>query len=242
MEFGRIVDVGWGRCEKSLAPPDTLLDWIVDHPDPRKDARGSKAALCEGNTREKREALLRGDQDVIAEAHAALGRWRESHAPGAIGLKEWWVLEGASRPDAYIATTKAVVVIEGKRTERKPTIGTTWMRGRHQMLRHLDAAWQHRGDRFVIGMFVVEGPGGPAATKVPTQWFDFTKQTISDQALEDSLPHRSKQEREEIAATLIGVTTWQAVCATLEIPFESLPETSAECPAEDLCPPWPPGT
>ena len=50
------------------------------------------------------------------------------------------MLEGRSRPDACFETDAMLVVIEGKRTERKATAVTTWMRTRSQMLRHMDAA------------------------------------------------------------------------------------------------------
>ena len=50
------------------------------------------------------------------------------------------MLEGRSQPDACFETDAMLVVIEGKRTERKATAVTTWMRSRSQMLRHMDAA------------------------------------------------------------------------------------------------------
>jgi hypothetical protein len=56
-----------------------------------------------------------------------------------------------------IETPDALIVIEGKRTESGATIDTTWLTGRHQIWRHIDAAWEIRGRRQVFGFFIVEG-------------------------------------------------------------------------------------
>ena len=62
----------------------------------------------------------------------------------------WYVLEGKSAPDVFFESTKALVVIEGKRTERKALSQTSWMPKRSQMLRHLDAAWEIRDAKRVL--------------------------------------------------------------------------------------------
>lgn len=131
-------------------------------------------------------------------------------APG----RTWCVLEGPSQPDAYLETPELLVVIEGKRTEHGPTTHTSWMPVRHQMLRHIDCAWEIRGDRPVFGFFIVEGDDQGA---IPPEWVEFARATVEPDAVAKSLPHRTADERSAIAEAFLGVTTWQIVCETFGI-------------------------
>jgi hypothetical protein len=204
---------GWHPKEKGLLPPRVLLQWLVCC----AKRQGNKDIKETPTTKQKREALLRHDRLVIGEALALLSR-------PSFSSQAWYVLEGLSRPDVYLQTEEAIVVIEGKRTETGPTTSTSWMPVRHQMLRHLDCAWEIRGPRRVFGFFVVEGMGGSEAVEVPDRWVEAVNQTTSPQALEGSLPHRTSEERAEIANCFLGVTTWQRVCSKFRIDWATLPE------------------
>jgi len=132
------------------------------------------------------------------------------------------VLEGRSAPDVFLATPEAVIVVEGKRTEAGPTTGTRWLPGRHQMLRHLDAAYEVAGRRAVLGFFLVEGgeSGEP-----PPAWLDAARATLAPETLAASLPHRPEPEREAIARGFLGVATWQELADRCGLdPAEVLPE------------------
>jgi hypothetical protein len=195
--------------ERKLAPPLSLLTWLV------KNVAGPTTddGWGEGEVRKRREALVRGDPAVVAEALARL--------EAGPAERDWAVLEGPSQPDVFLGTDEVLVVIEGKRTESGPTTKTTWMPVRHQMLRHLDAAWEIRGSRTVYGLFIVEAdPEAPAA--IPPVWEDFAKSTISAGPLAGSLPHRTPEEQRWLAEAFLGVTTWQRVCARFDIPKEVL--------------------
>lgn len=133
----------------------------------------------------------------------------------------WWVLEGSTYPDAVIETPDAIIVIEGKRTERKPTRRTTWMSTRDQMLRHMDGAWEVRGERRVLGFFILEADRG----KLPAGWETVAADTVAQDMLANSLPHRSPDERAAIAAGFLGATTWQDVCIEFGLDAARLPET-----------------
>jgi hypothetical protein len=85
---------------------------------------------------------------TTADALSKLDRGRQAKAPH--------LLEGPSQPDAYLATAELILVVEGKRTEEGPTTWTSWMRTRHQMLRHLDGAWEQRNGRAVLGPIIIE--------------------------------------------------------------------------------------
>ena len=120
------------------------------------------------------------------------------------------MLQGRTFPDVYLVTSDALVVIEGKRTESGATMRTAWMASRDQMLRHIDAAWEIRGSRAVYGFFVVEGPES-GGVGVPGRWVHTAVKTVSSDTIRSSLPHRSREEQEAIAACFLGATTWQAI-------------------------------
>jgi len=103
---------------------------------------------------------------------------------------------------------------------------------RHQMLRHLDAAWEHRQGRRIYGAFIVDREEGAASIAPSSAWHQAVEETISEEVLKGSLPHRSPEERWQIASALLGVTTWQAVCDEFQMPREVLiPEVFDDRPA-----------
>lgn len=205
LESGR----AWGNDEHPLPAPLSLLEWLIcnlQRPD-KASALGS-----DHDTREMREALLRHDPEAVKKALESVRDNRSERA--------WYIFEGNSKPDALLQTPDAIIVIEGKRTEAGPTTYTTWMSVRHQMLRHIDAAWDDRGQRNVFGFFMVEAE--PGSDQVPQKWLDAARNTISKTAVDESLPHRSPSEREDITKAFLGVTTWQLACKAMNIPVEVL--------------------
>lgn len=200
---------GWGKREKKLFPPVSLLRWLVENP-PSKSLSGYNAKAVDGS--HDRKELLKRNPVTIQKA---LDTLKTDPPP-----REWYVLEGLSQPDAYLETDRAIVVVEGKRTEPGPTTSTSWMPVRHQMLRHIDCAWEIRKEKSVYGFFIVEGnaDGG-----IPAEWVLFSRDTFSASSVNLSLPHRSADERGMIAECFLGVTTWQRVCGALNLDFKSLP-------------------
>jgi hypothetical protein len=140
--------------------------------------------------------------------------------------KGWHILEGPTYPDAFLITPDALIVVEGKRTEAGPTLDTSWMSGRHQMLRHLDAAWEIRGARSVYGILIVEAKKETDSIAVPPLWETAAADITSPEALASSLPHRGPEEQTGIARSFVGVTTWQAVCHSFRISEKVLLHTA----------------
>jgi hypothetical protein len=200
----------WCPDERKLAPPVSLLSWLIRHPQELAECR---AARDESMPTQRRE-LLNGSNSRMQEALSLLRN--NPHGDN------WHIFEGETRPDVFIETSDLLVVIEGKRTESEPTTHTTWMPGRHQMIRHLDGAWEIRGKRQVIGFFIVSDENG--SDEVPTKWREFAKHTISPEALASSLPHRGPLEQNEIASCFVGVTTWGRVCREFGIDATCLPD------------------
>jgi hypothetical protein len=165
---------------------------------------------------ENRERLLAGDPSTVELALTLLRSKRDGRG--------WHIFEGPTYPDAFIETRDALVVIEGKRTEAGPTTSTTWLSGRHQIWRHIDAAWEIRRRRAVFGLFLVEGDAA-TPTQVPKVWREAAAATLSASALEASFPHRSAAEREGIVRGFVGVATWQQVCERCSLDRRILVDT-----------------
>ena len=123
-----LLESHWWPREKRLAPPIALLKWLICNlpANPKDWGRGT--------TRARREKLVSKDPATIQQALRLL---RESPSG-----QRWHILEGATQPDVFLATSDMVVVVEGKRKEHGPKTDTTWMPVRHQMLRHLDGAME----------------------------------------------------------------------------------------------------
>lgn len=128
---------------------------------------------------EKRRKLVAKDMATVAEALALL----EQPLPP----RAWYILEGRSRPDVFLETESIIVVIEGKRTERAATELTTWMPRRSQMLRHMDAAWEVRGAKRILGLMIVEGEG-PSAVEPGSHWLAEANRQIDDESLLKAYP------------------------------------------------------
>lgn len=207
-----IEQVGWGVNEARLDPPVSLLYWLIRHP--RKPVSG---ILSSNRTRaQKRREWIEGSETRMIEALSLLRDNPNSD--------DWHIFEGKTQPDVFIQTPNLVIVVEGKRTERTPTTSTKWMQGRHQMLRHIDCAWEARGRRQVRGFFIVEGRGTQEA--VPSSWLDFARATVGADAIASSLPHRGPEEQRAIAQCFAGVTTWQRVCREFDICWNQLPDST----------------
>uniref|UniRef100_C6DZE9 Uncharacterized protein n=1 Tax=Geobacter sp. (strain M21) TaxID=443144 RepID=C6DZE9_GEOSM len=193
----------WGKNERRLLPPLSLLKWLAEN----ISAPVHESLWGGPATRAKRERLVNRDPATRDEALQLLkGPYR----------KAWYTLEGKSQPDAFFEGENFIVVIEGKRTERRSTTTTAWMPERNQMLRHMDAAWELAQGKKVLGLMIVEGeePGKLYPSK---HWISESDKVAMQETLTTSLPHRTESERDLIAEGYLGVTTWQRVCWELGV-------------------------
>jgi hypothetical protein len=200
----------WPRQARLPAPPE-LLRWLLQN---AEKPRNAAAWGRHPEVKENRRRVVDRDAATLTEALKRLDQRRGSG-------RAWYVLEGPTQPDVYLDTEEVVIVIEGKRSEPGPTTSTAWMPVRHQMLRQLDAAWEVRQGRRIYGMFIVEAEEETRSV-TPSVWHQVADVTISEEVLRGSLPHRTPEERSEIANALLGVTTWQAVCDEFQIPSQVL--------------------
>lgn len=173
----------WGRAERRLSPPRSLLAWLAHN---ISEVQVNAPSGAEP-THSRRLALARKDSSVLSEAIAGInsGNWKG----------KWYALEGDSSPDAFLETDQLVLVIEGKRTEKSCTTKTKWMSRRSQLLRHMDAAFEIAGSRQVLGLLIVEG-ADPAPLQPSPFWLKQVDIQVSSNMLDRSLPHRADAERD----------------------------------------------
>lgn len=202
----------WGDAEAALPAPIKLLEYLVEN----VDENLVSASRVKGKTRALRLALARKDEFTVDTALKAL-------RAGGRG-REWFVLEGESRPDALLESDELVLCVEGKRTENKTTTHTSWMRRRSQLVRHMDAALDSFPEKRVLGILIVEGRGGPDDLAPTVDWVNHCAEQHEESMLADSLPHRSPEERRRVGKGILGLTTWQAVCRAVDVPWTSLPK------------------
>ena len=207
-----IQEAKWGDEEKEFDPPVGLLSWLIRHP--RLPLSGTLSS--DPNKARKRSEWIAGSETRLHEGLALLRSNPKR--------EDWHLFEGQTQPDVFLQTPDIVVVIEGKRTEPRPTINTKWMAGRHQMLRHIDCVWEIAGNRKIIGFFIVEGGGNDCL--VPKAWIEYARQTVAPDAVASSLPHRGPEEQKGIASCFAGVTTWQRLCKEFNQNWEALPDLS----------------
>jgi hypothetical protein len=165
----------WEPHEKSLSPPVSLLSWFI------RNLRTLGPIASDSLIRRR---LATGDPEIIERALHLL------RTEGA--TRGWHILEGPTHPDVFLVARDALVVVEGKRTEPNATVDTAWLKGRHQIWRHIDAAWEIRGHRAVYGFFIVES--GPQSDDVPRSWLEAGHACLDPVNLLASFPHRSAAE------------------------------------------------
>jgi hypothetical protein len=204
----------WGVDELALPAPLGLLEHLVQNITAQQVAASGDSGLVLA----KRQALANGDSETVEEALILLRSGRRG--------RRWFVLEGPSRPDATLEMPTAVVVIEGKRTERACTSTTKWMSQRSQLLRHMDAAAEFFPGKRILGLLLVEGDGSGDTVHPSDYWRLQSEAQCSEGMLAASLPHRTGDQRAGLAQGILGVATWQAVCSRYRIPWPPSNDTA----------------
>jgi hypothetical protein len=161
-------------------------------------ADGNFGTTEDNAARNKRADLFSMDatrrEAAQAEALAALDRL----GAGASSRK-WWAFEGFTHVDCCLESDTFLLFIEGKRTE-PISPATRWFRQRNQIWRNVEAAQELAGERDFGVILAVEG----------------NAQRLLEAALrtrDDSLPHLSGDQRQELEGHLLGSTIWAEIQA-----------------------------
>lgn len=207
------------QCERAFYPSEKLLEWLISEECIESGlVRMTKDMPREGSlreTEEKRALLFSPIKEQRRKVRSLI------KMPINAREKEWYVLEGATKPDVTIETDTFILVIEGKRTEQHLTDHTKWMKHRDQMIRHLDGVYEYvrrkNLQKKVFGLFIIAEPDDVAFTKYnrPIPNYKMGKYSggkyrrgSGKSCWEESLPHRSPAERAEMQDGFIGFVTW----------------------------------
>lgn len=184
-----------GRGEQGLPASRGLLKWMVCNAATRRDVlRFYRDPEVSSESNQNRSALF-DSQDahhdkVLAVAINKLNLGKRSG---------WFILEGASKPDVYIETGKFILVVEGKRTEPKRTETTKFfLKGRDQLIRHMDSAMEVAGGKPVFGLFITEK--------------DYAVDCYEDVAyFKNAMPHRTEEECLGVMGNLLPQVKWDSL-------------------------------
>ncbi len=213
---GELLACRFGN-ELKLSPPLQFLRWMVEHP---AELRWPAYPIKDAHTLEMRQRLfLRGSYEneslhqekAMDEARHAINQLLEEKTRGVADdtwMKRWWVLEGKTHVDCFIETTRMRLYIEGKRTESLSR-ATSWYSKRNQLLRNLECASVHSGATPYLQVLITESAASALAPKT----------------IEDSLPHLSLDQRQELLRHYAGASTWSALCSAVGLKLADLPDT-----------------
>lgn len=192
-----------GAFEADCPPSSRFLSWLIEHPEqmnwPMK--RGYAPQVYGEPTHNLRKRLIGGDLAVRAQALQAL------QTCGVDGSRRmWWAFEGWTSVDCWLETERLILFIEGKRTE-PVSASTNWFPARNQIARNLEVAAEIarlRGKNFAV-LVCAEQPV-----------------VVAKRDFDESLPHLSTSERDDLLSHYLGCATWQqirdALCPTIELP------------------------
>lgn len=190
--------------EVDLYPPAKFLRWLLNNPKklswPGEHERRWRE-LSE-TTKEFRSALKRGCPKTTGLALQLLERQGPEKSWHA-----WWALEGRTSVDCYLETDELILLIEGKRTE-KVSDKTLWFAARDQLVRNLEVAAAEAaraGKNFAVLLCAEE------------------HLNVNEQTIEQSLPHFSRGNRDELAKHYLGCITWEQIRSAL-FPEITLPD------------------
>lgn len=190
--------------EFSLPPSNAFLKWLIENPDQLQWPNGQ---IYSEPTQTKRRSLLDGDKNIQTEALQALSKNGAEKSS-----KKWWAFEGFTEVDCLIETDSLILAVEGKRTEKGPSAGVNWYPARNQIVRNLESVMQYAVDKLFAVILVDEENS-----------FKLTQEII-----DDSLPHLSAKQRTELVSHYLGSTSWKSVCDVTGIDYASLPDKTED--------------
>lgn len=199
-----------GCFEFPVSPMRGLVQWFIENPDA---LQWPASQMFSPETTRVRRALVLDDPPgsrTVAQDDA-----RRLAATRGLDKGAWWRFEGTSRLDCVLLTDRLVLTIEGKRTEPL-SAATAWYPSRSQLVRNLEAArFLARGR--VWGSLLMSEELVPEGTDAALE-----------QVLTASAPHLDAASRAQLHAHYLGNLTWADACATVGLPREVLPNTTAD--------------
>jgi hypothetical protein len=197
--------------ERAVAPPLAFLRWLLEHPEAMQVRDPVTYGAKSQTARDWRGKLFSSDPKRVREAQEQgllqLGKRLAAH-----GRQKWWAFEGFTHVDCCLMTDRAVVFIEGKRTD-SVSPSTLWFKQRSQLWRNVEAAEQlANGRAFAVILAVESEADGQAAL------------TDAAATLAPSFPHLPSERQQELSRHVPGFVTWPEIVTRFGLPPECLPD------------------
>lgn len=153
---------------------------------------------------------MAGDLASFSEAIGAIDDCNK------IPVQTWWRLEGVTKVDCALLGEDSVIFIEGKRTELGASRNIAWYSHRNQVLRNLDCAAEYARKNQLASFYVML-----VVEKRLTEDNSLRKaeiEQITDPGtIENSLPHLTADQRQDLMSNYLGVTTWEDIVAEFDL-------------------------
>lgn len=187
----RIDSINYDKNEKAIPPSRRLLVYLINNYNIlNQEALGNDDGTIKYF---KRKKLFSGDYAAKQEALKLLEQV-------TIPQNAWYIFEGYTQPDIYIETKNYIVIGEAKRTERKLTTSTKWLKERDQLIRHIDSVVEC--EKKIVSFLIID-------REVSQQYYKNELTNYTDlEYFRKNLPHRSDNEINEAKKSYIGFTYW----------------------------------
>lgn len=206
-ENGSVLELCYGKNEKKIPASKSMLNWMLNNIQELK-IHNYGASNNKSKTYKRRERLFAGDSKTLAEAIEALENMDK------FSSNKWYIFEGKTSPDIYIKTKDSIFIGEAKRTEKKITTETLWLKNRDQLIRHIDSLLDQEKD--IYSFYILEG-------KTFKKNYEESMKLYNDKSyFKRNLKHRNEEEVNRAFQSFIGFIFWEDLANQFEITF---PET-----------------
>jgi len=211
--FGKIISceknskvkIYYGENEAKIQASKSMLIWMLENPKKLNRPNDHGENDRNSSTFKKRELLFSGDSETLAEAIDSINKM-----PKDAKIK-WYILEGKTSPDIYIETEDAIFIGEAKRTEKKITTKTRWLKNRDQLIRHIDS--QLDQPKKIYSFYLLE-------KKYFEKYYKHSMQKYYDEDyFKSNLEHRNDELIDRAFNSFIGIAFWEDLSELFKLDF-----------------------
>tara|TARA_R110000850_G_scaffold218852_3_gene344474 strand:+ start:76199 stop:76945 length:747 start_codon:yes stop_codon:yes gene_type:complete len=204
-EKGSVLELCYGNNEKKILASKSMLIWMLNNIQELNKLPNYGASNDKSKTYKKRELLFAGDSKTFAEAIEAVEKIDKFSG------NNWYIFEGKTSPDIFIKTKDSIFIGEAKRTERKITTGTLWLKNRDQLIRHIDSLLDQEKD--IYSFYILEG-------KTFKKYYEKSMKLYNDKSyFQRNLKHRNDEEVNRAFHSFIGFIFWEDLANQFRITF-----------------------
>lgn len=206
IEQNSLIEIRYGKNEKKIPPPKTLLIWMHNHLEELNKLYNNGINSVNSKTYLKRVQLFNGDTQIKEEAINQINTNLQ------LPKSAWYIFEGYTCPDIYIETTDCIFIGEAKRTEKDITTKTKWLNQRDQLIRHIDSLLDQ--DKKIYSFYILE------EKEYKKGIYKNSMELYSNEDyFKQNLRHRDNKSIERAFESFIGFVFWEDIATSFNICF-----------------------